>query len=156
MTTPLTPDQLAAIAARVPEGYDSPWTVSPETDADGALVWHVSYATDNPHAGHVAEVPDYGEVLAEFIAAARSDIPALLAEVKRLREQRAALIALHTGEELVPGGFYYCLHCTPDDGNDNIPWPCASLRAVGVTHDEARGLIQAHRTEIEQAAEVAR
>ncbi|MGI5161439.1 hypothetical protein [Microbispora sp. CA-102843] len=76
------------------------------------------------------------------------------AELERLKEQRAALIALHEYDELIFGGFI-CLHCTPDecdDPDDNVMWPCPSLRAVGMTDDEAIALIEARRAEIEKAA----
>ncbi|MEU8040936.1 hypothetical protein [Streptosporangium sp. NPDC049078] len=78
----------------------------------------------------------------------------LLAEVKQLRGYRAELISLHEREELIFGGFI-CLHCTPDDADDpddNVYWPCPSLRAVGVTDEEAIALITAHRAAIEEKA----
>jgi hypothetical protein len=79
------PLDLDAIARRVPTHYDAPWRVEYlEASADNAERWLVGYATDNPLAGLVAAVPDYGEDLAEFIAHARTDVPVLLAEVARL------------------------------------------------------------------------
>jgi hypothetical protein len=81
---------LTAIAGRVPEWYAAPWTYDFEGDQ-----WWVGYATDNPLAGLIATVPDYGERLAEFIAHAREDIPALLAEVQRLTAELAAMTELH-------------------------------------------------------------
>ena len=77
---------LAAIEARMPAVYDGPWYVQPADDGR----WLVGYPTDNPKAGLIATVPDYGEHLAEFIAAARTDVPALVAEVRRLRAARVA------------------------------------------------------------------
>lgn len=79
---PATPAlDLDAVEARVPDGYDAPWRVEPSESGE----WLVAYATDCPQAGLVATVPDYGWTLAEFIAAARSDVPTLTAEVRRLR-----------------------------------------------------------------------
>lgn len=72
---------IEAIRRRVPDVYPAPWTVTSGTDDD----WYVAYATSNPLAGLVATVPDYGINLADFIAHAREDIPALIAEVERLR-----------------------------------------------------------------------
>lgn len=100
------------------------------------------------------EDDDLRRDIAQFLAACRNELPALLAEVERLRQQRAALIALHEYDELIFGGFI-CRHCTPDDcddPDDNVMWPCPSLRAVGVTDDEAIALIKARRDEIEKAA----
>lgn len=76
------------------------------------------------------------------------------AERDRLRAQRDALIKLHEYDELIFGGFI-CTHCTPDDcddPDDNVYWPCPSLRAVDVTDEEAAALITARRAEIERKA----
>lgn len=67
---------------------------------------------------------------------------------------RAALIEQHQYDELIFGGFI-CTHCTPDDcddPDDNVYYPCPSLRAVGVTDDDAIGIIKAHRAEVEARA----
>lgn len=63
---------------------------------------------------------------------------------------RSELLKLHDWDELVFGGFY-CLHCTPDDEyclDDPIWWPCPPLREAGVTDEEARALIEAHREKV--------
>jgi hypothetical protein len=83
---------LDAIRRRVPDVYTGPWTV--QTGDPGDDNWYVAYATDNPLAGLVATVPDYGANLAEFIAHAREDVPALIAEVERLRTALAAVESL--------------------------------------------------------------
>lgn len=65
------------------------------------------------------------------------------------------LIELHDWDELIFGGFY-CMHCTPDDADDpddNVYWPCPTLRAAGMTDEQAIGLINAQRARI--AAEAA-
>ena len=71
---------LDAIEARVNAATDGPWEAYPD-----GLVW-----TKVPRIGD----PVSGSVLpedAEFIAAARTDVPALVAEVRRLR----AVLANH-------------------------------------------------------------
>lgn len=76
-------DHLAEIQARIPALYKGPWSVS-WADGDGENTpdrWVVSYPTDNPLAGLVAEVADYGAELADFIAHARTDVPWLVAEL---------------------------------------------------------------------------
>ena len=84
-------DQLAAIRQRF-EGiahYPGPWDVVPNDDGSGN--WLIGYPTENPLAGLIATVPDYGEAIAEFLAAAREDVPALLDDNARLRERVAEL-----------------------------------------------------------------
>lgn len=64
--------------------------------------------------------------------------------------ERSALLEQHDWDELIFGGFY-CLHCTPDDEDsldDPIAWPCPPLREAGVTDEEARALILAHREQV--------
>ncbi|MET8624569.1 hypothetical protein ABZW30_12565 [Kitasatospora sp. NPDC004669] len=82
---------LDAIQASIPTHYPAPWTA--ELNDDGS--WNVVYPSDNPLAGHVAHVPDYGAHLAEFIAAARQNVPALVARVRQLEAERA----LYAGHE---------------------------------------------------------
>jgi hypothetical protein len=74
----------AAIRERLAlvSGYGTDWSYE---DDDASRTWVVSYATDNPLAGLVATVPDYGEHLADLIAHAPADLAALLDEVDRLR-----------------------------------------------------------------------
>ena len=83
---------LAAIRARLKEveSYEGPWYV----DSNGEHDWLVGYPTDHPAAGLIATVPDYGYSLAEFIAHARTDMPALLVDVERLRALYAAAKAV--------------------------------------------------------------
>lgn len=64
---------------------------------------------------------------------------------------RAELLKLHDWDELLFGGFY-CLRCTPDDEDnfdDPIAWPCQPLRDAGLTDDEAREIVVAHREKVE-------
>lgn len=83
------------------------------------------------------------------------DVPGLIAAVERMQAQRARLLALHEYDQLLFGGVFICLHCTPDDCDDpdlNVVWPCPSLRAVGVTDEEGNAIILAHRAEIARQA----
>ena len=90
--TPLTAEREQEIRESIPTAYSPPWTVFPDMEDD---VWRVMYATDHQLAGLVAEVPDYGAHLAEFIATARAAVPELLAEVDRLRDELAEERASH-------------------------------------------------------------
>jgi hypothetical protein len=89
---------------------------------------------------------------AEFIAAARSLVPALCDQVDRARnvavqleQQIAAVLAIHvpvvTGAGLGDVLLYSCDVCLSDSGeepdwghdpHDMVPWPCATARALGV------------------------
>lgn len=80
MTTPSTPLDLDAISARAAAATEGPWVI------ERARIW-----SGEPHPpktellmfrGGREWTPD-----AEFIAHARTDVPALVEEVKRLREQ---------------------------------------------------------------------
>lgn len=79
---PVSDERLEEIRRSIPTVYGPPWTARPNWNDD---TWTVRYATENPLAGLVATVPDYGENLADFIATARTAVPELLAEVERLR-----------------------------------------------------------------------
>jgi hypothetical protein len=82
----VTPDQLAAIRERCEAALEGPWMV----DADNP---QIVMAPDNPPSTFdgflIARIisPDAAQVDADadFIAHARDDVPALLAEVERLR-----------------------------------------------------------------------
>ncbi|MFI1194036.1 hypothetical protein ACH4T9_12375 [Micromonospora sp. NPDC020750] len=59
------------------------------------------------------------------------------------------LIKQHEYDELIFGGFL-CLTCTPEAAYDEDPdltvmWPCPTLRAAGMTDDEATAVITADR-----------
>ena len=91
--TPLTNQQLDldAIEARANAATDGPWTLH-EDDGDTfrAPAWEV-----RPASGEmVARLRDWASADAEFIAHARTDVPALLAEVRRLRAVVAACATL--------------------------------------------------------------
>ncbi|MEU5838816.1 hypothetical protein ABZ820_34845 [Streptomyces diacarni] len=79
--TPMTPERVAEIAARVDAATPGPWRV----DDDWAEI----------KAPDLDTIADYWEPTREsgngaFIANAREDVPALLAEVERLRAELAA------------------------------------------------------------------
>ncbi|WP_405184244.1 hypothetical protein [Streptomyces albidoflavus] len=86
-SAPLSPEYLAWIAARAEAATAGPWCT------DGAEIYqgdeYVSYAF---WVGETcrADEADGGLLDAAFIAHARTDIPALLAEVERLRAELAA------------------------------------------------------------------
>lgn len=60
------------------------------------------------------------------------------------------LLKEHDWDETIFGGFI-CMTCTPEDPgfDDAVVWPCPPLKAAGLTDEQAVGIIQAHRTQIE-------
>lgn len=65
-------------------------------------------------------------------------------------DSRPGLVDLHEWDELIFGGFY-CTHCTPDDADDpdqNVYWPCPTLREAGMTNEEAVEIIREFRETI--------
>ncbi|QQM45104.1 hypothetical protein [Streptomyces liliifuscus] len=89
---------------------------------------------------------DYSASAARFAADTRGHELTVLKDNAEL----ADLLKLHDWDELLFGGFY-CTHCTPDDEDsfaDPIPWPCLPLREAGITDDDARALIEAHREKV--------
>jgi len=101
----------------------------------------------------------YNKLLALATAGATSETDAIAAiadfreQVEHEMRQKAvkdALLKLHDWDELIFGGFY-CMHCTPDDTDDpdqNVMWPCPTLRAAGVTDEDAIRIITGHRAAI--------
>jgi len=60
--------------------------------------------------------------LPEFIAHARTDIPALIAEVKALRGKVAAVVAMHHVHDH-HGDYAFCAECSDE-------YPCATIRTL--------------------------
>lgn len=84
MTDPLTDEQLAAIEARASAATRGPWdSIGERVYAGGASAWVVA---ESKMWGLDGERDDYAADAA-FVAGARADVPALLAEVRRLRAE---------------------------------------------------------------------
>lgn len=123
-----TPLDLDAIEARAYAAAPLPW--SPLfADLDGEYVplsWWMAY--DDPEDPHGRFDWPQIQADAEFIAHARTDVPALVAALRKAEAQVAAVLALHTrGRDRYtePNGgglFYECDGCDDD-------WPCVTVRA---------------------------
>lgn len=98
MTKPLTESDLNAIEARCEAATAGPWRMSPASAASDKPARVTTsqmvrgYARDRRDIGIVCEITDgagrFDDQLdadANFIAAAREDVPRLVAEVRRLR-----------------------------------------------------------------------
>lgn len=86
-TNPMTEARLAEIEARAEKATEGPWRAvhrgvgrSAEDDGDGFLGLEVLGPPDDCQRGQFSRSAD-----ARFIAASRTDVPDLVAEVRRLR-----------------------------------------------------------------------
>lgn len=80
---------LEAIAARAAACLPGPWAATRIPGSDDISVG----MDDGSGMGHVARVASYLSDDAEFLAAAREDVPALLSEVDRLRGEMSERVA---------------------------------------------------------------
>lgn len=86
----MTPEQLAAIRARLDAATPGPWALGHDTDPNGA--WFAEILVPSQHLAALGYI-DSSRADAEFIAAARTDLEVLLAEVDRLTQILAAVDA---------------------------------------------------------------
>jgi hypothetical protein len=95
VSAPLSEQQLAEIADRVANAASGPWRTEVLADSGGVYVGVVA-------ASGMCVLPpqDVDADDAAFIAAAREDVPALLAEVERLREHFNKAIAGFNAQSL--------------------------------------------------------
>lgn len=84
---------LAAIRKRAEDATDGPWKVTNENEGTEYLPFWVIGGDDAEEGEWFAELHVGNKADATFIANARQDVPALIAEVERLRTQQARLIA---------------------------------------------------------------
>ena len=129
-------ESLDAIKARAEAATDGPWLVDPHADSEnGAGICNESDAViGGGMEGNYpcSPVGVYEEADAQFIAHARSDVPALVAAVQ-------AVLAQHKCVESWRSGVYQCGHCAElchstsglgcDDPIDAV-WPCPTVAAI--------------------------
>lgn len=87
----MTPEQLAAIKERADRATEGPWDFRHFDEDDVSHIFSVApqYMTDGESSLDVAYSDTNGDNAA-FIAHSRQDIPDLLAEVERLKEENEA------------------------------------------------------------------
>ena len=121
MTAPMTPERLAEIRARAEAATcaaGDDWRAELTWSSGDRLAWTV---------GPLIEA--YAEEVAEFIAAARTDVPDLLAEVERVRaEALEPVLALHRATK-APGEPEVCIECHKLE-YEPAHWPCRTVRAI--------------------------
>lgn len=156
---------LDAIEARATAATPGPWAPYDLADAtygpeDGTGWWWVWQESRLPYFGGVLKLEDEGEPGgaigeasiddnrsgaqersdAEFIAHAREDVPALVAELREVRAKLAAVRAIHVdagrSQGYLPSGDYgyidhTCAVCGTL-GEYAESWPCATARALGI------------------------
>ena len=136
----MTPERLAEIRARAEAATEGPWGRHPAPKGRGQRVTNKDGATlfVNERPGQMRARVD-----ATFIAAARTDVPELVAEVERLtndlavteaqaidRDEAATILAQQVEK-------VRALHQPWDDGpqpyctHDREPWPCPTEQALG-------------------------
>lgn len=119
----MTDEELNAIEARAKAATEGPWRALPCEDwkghCDGILRPDGLMVVKTDSGCYPPEMPD-----ALFIAHARSDVPALVEEVRRLRRTLEIVRKNHTdrGDR--------CLWC-------DKPWPCADYRYTSLAIGEA-------------------
>lgn len=105
--TPLTDEELAAIKARVEAAPAGPWEAVESNRDSPNRSWpdwelRVPGSTWNDGRFWVGSM-DEGRTLAEFIAHTRTDVPALVAEVERLRAALAPFVKAVMVEDVTHG-----------------------------------------------------
>jgi len=124
-------DVLDQIQRRADAATEGPWEAADSTkiDEDGAPI-HCEVNVWSGAGDYISTVPEGFDGNAEFIAHARTDIPALLAMV---REQRAVIErakALHIREVIAVHEGYgeeaWCPNC-------RVHWPCEDYAALTAT-----------------------
>ena len=104
MTKRLTAEDLAAIELRANEATSAPWRACGGGDCQCGLVWStpcdviVSQSCRDEEIGSTARLSEN----AAFIAAARTDVPDLIAEVRALTAERDELRAIVEGRKVAP------------------------------------------------------
>lgn len=106
--------RLAEIQARADAATEGPWHPEFGMHGDPFVITDPSRPAFTRVAGISTAPDDYGRATAEFIAAARQDVPALVA-------MGLAVLELHRQE------YGACVHCT---GLYSVSWPCETVRAV--------------------------
>ena len=143
----MTDLDLAAIRARAEAATKGPWEVCAFDSGHSKFEMSVSVITESAgdricdmdglgRTWNEIDARDDGMADAEFIAHAREDIPALLAELDRLnatigrvRDIHAPIDALDFGVNPRGNRTKVCIGCGQDNGNWNY-WPCDTICAL--------------------------
>ena len=118
---------LAGIEQRAQAATEGPWH-RPHDDGYGCVcIGDYGWVVAGPNYPSYDVDSEQGHADAEFIAHARTDVPALVAEVRRLSAALDAVRALHERAE-GPDGESLCAEC--GDGTGSEDWPCPTLNAL--------------------------
>lgn len=110
-------DRLDEIQARADQATEGPWSRFETVMADTFVVGPRGFIREDIVSG-----PTYERENAEFIAHARTDVPALVAAVRKVA-------SLHRPVSVE--GFDVCERCSSLAGSDAVvSWPCLTYRAL--------------------------
>jgi hypothetical protein len=128
----MTPERLTEIELRAAAATSGPWQMLSECPPgehhhDWDEIWVGT--SDRATIAVVGERYTAAPAEAEFIAHARTDVPDLVVEVRRLRAERDAALALHQPTE----DQYTDQWCAECGGG----WECATVRALSPVAETA-------------------
>lgn len=120
---------LDAIEARANAATPGPWIVAPElVGPDGQGVYHAE------SLGPICEVGDpyprgdnHPQENMAFIAAAREDVPDLVAAIRRVLDLHQPMPITYSRSVSVA-----CAACNDEDAPMPTAWPCETVAALGV------------------------
>ncbi|WP_404851108.1 hypothetical protein [Dietzia kunjamensis] len=134
-------DRLAEIQTRVDKATDGPWRSRDLDDYDEETPDAVDVLGPGPSTIGMASARDWDSdydpemfANAEFIAHARTDVPALVAALRTVLD-RHPMGEASVIEYAAAGEVKHCLGCRGAHGiaHDEyglVPWPCPTVRAV--------------------------
>ncbi|MFH9072716.1 hypothetical protein [Streptomyces alboflavus] len=127
---PLTAEQLDQIEARANAATPGPWC----TDA-----WEIYQGTEYQPGISLwigetcrgTSSPEQDRADAAFVAAARTDVPALLTEVRRLHAALEEIRHLHKDSPMGPCPLCIDADAAAAGGDGLVPFPCPTARLAG-------------------------
>ena len=126
----MTTNPLDAIQARADAATEGPWEAR-TTGRAGGDHWYI--CDDGEAIAHISAQDgineDQREPDAEFIAAARTDVPRLVAALRAVEGVHEPVDALMYTGKSQHHKVHVCVGCGQDDGNWQ-PWPCPTIRTI--------------------------
>ncbi|MFI9154531.1 hypothetical protein [Streptomyces sp. NPDC053367] len=148
MTNPTDQPDLDQIEARANAATPGPWTLELEQcDCSDGYCHHGTYVSAIYAEGERRdELGDFSDDDWRFVIHARTDVPALVAEIRRLRAALTEIRHLHKDSPMGP-----CPVCIDADaltagGDGLVPYPCPTARLAGAQdcdppHRRAAGVV---------------
>ena len=122
-------ETLARIRSLADAATEGPWAWAERPTASGD-----EWAVFSPTDWALATNRDGRGADAEFIAHARTDVPALVAALRAVLELHAP-----TPSDIYPHDVCHHPHCTdPTDQMEQSPWPCPTVTAITTALEATR------------------